>query len=68
MSRGRPKTENPKSEVLQIRLTAKEKEMLFYTAEQYDFDSVAEMLIEFTKIKYEKLSREADRGEAPILT
>lgn len=55
----RPKLDNPKSEVLQIRLTPKEKEMLFYTAEEYDYDSVAEMIIEFTKIKYECLQRKA---------
>lgn len=56
---GRPKLDNPKSEVLQIRLTPKEKEMLFYTAEEYSFDSVAEMIIEFTKLKYDRLKRGA---------
>lgn len=55
----RHKIENPKSEVLQIRLTPQEKEMLFYTAEEYSFDSVAEMILEFTKIKYERLKRGA---------
>lgn len=55
----RPKLINPKSEVLQIRLTKQEKDMLFYTAEEYSFDSVSQMIIEFTKIKYERLKRGA---------
>lgn len=55
----RPRIENPKTEVLQIRLTPKEKEMLFYTAEEFNFDSVAEMIIEFTRLKYERLQRGA---------
>lgn len=53
----RPKINNPKSEVIQIRLTPAEKEMFFYTAEEYSFDSVSEMIIEFIQIKYDKLKR-----------
>lgn len=46
---------NPKSEVLQLRLTPEEKKMLFDVAEAYDFSSVAEMLLTFTRMKGEKV-------------
>lgn len=52
--RGRPKIDNPKTEVLQLRLTPEEKEMLFNAKEMYDFDSVAEMILFFVKLKMEK--------------
>lgn len=52
------KNNTPKKEVLQIRLTKEEKEMLFETAKEYDFDSVAEMVITFAKIKHSKYLRE----------
>lgn len=45
-----------KSEVLQLRLTPAEKEMLFETADENDFDSVAEMLLTLTaQLKGEKI-------------
>lgn len=52
------KSDSPKKEVLQIRLTKEEKKMLFETAKEYDFDSVAEMIITFAKIKNSKYLRE----------
>ena len=55
----RPTIDNPKTEVIQIRLTPAEKEMLFYTAEEYSFNSVSEMIIEFIRLKYERLKRGA---------
>lgn len=47
---------NPKSEVLQLRLTPEEKDMLFETAYENEFDSVAEMLLTLaTQLKGEKI-------------
>lgn len=57
--RGRPcKGDKPKTEVLQIRVTPEEKRMLFEVAEQFDFDSAAEMIITFAQIKHSKYLRE----------
>lgn len=49
------KKPDKKSEVLQLRLTPQEKQMLFEIAEAYDFDSVAEMLLTFARMKGEKI-------------
>ena len=50
-----------KNEVLQIRLTKQEKELIFQTAEEYDFDSAAEMILEFIKIKHEAYKRKTSK-------
>lgn len=49
MPRGRPFTDNPRKEVLQIRLTKEEKEQLFKIARCYSMD-VAEYIRYITGI------------------
>lgn len=53
MPRGRPFTENPRKEVLQIRLTKEEKEELFKNARCYSMD-VAEYIRYITGISKDK--------------
>lgn len=53
MPKGRPFSENPKKEFLQIRVTKEEKEMFNRVREAYEFESVSEMIIYFIKRKDE---------------
>lgn len=59
LKRGRPLVANPKTEVMQIRVTKDEKEMLYRVKEVYDFESVAEMILTFVHIKDETAKRKA---------
>lgn len=60
MKRGRPPVANPKTEVMQIRVTKDEKEMLYRVREVYDFESVAEMIITLVHIKDETSKRKTE--------
>lgn len=60
MPRGRPPVANPKTEFMQIRVTKEEKEMLYRVKDEYDFDSVAEMLLFFVRLKDETAKRKAE--------
>lgn len=53
MSRGRPFSNNPKKEFMQIRVTREEKEMLQRVKEAYEFESISEMILTFIKRKDE---------------
>lgn len=47
MPRGRPISDNPKKEFVQIRVTKEEKEMLNRVKEAYEFESISEMILFF---------------------
>ena len=51
---------NPKTEVMQIRVTKDEKEMLYRVKKEYDFESVAEMILTFVHIKDKTAKRKAE--------
>lgn len=60
MPKGRPPVANPKKEFMQIRVTKEEKEMLYRVKEEYDFDSVAKMILFFVRLKDETAKRKAE--------
>ena len=60
MKLGRPPVANPKTEVMQIRVTKDEKEMLYRVKNEYDFNSVAEMILTLVQIKDETAKRKAE--------
>lgn len=53
MPRGRPFSDNPKKEFVQIRVTKEEKEMLNRVKDAYEFESISEMILYFIKRKDE---------------